>query len=170
MKIDNQNNMSNEIDNILSPLKEKFNSAINDLEKQLSNHLNEMSQKIKEVDDWKAKYQEAQSKVEHIENQLSNTVKKLEEMNKEQSKEINALELLDVYLILMEQVFESAPHVRLLLMLHGEKDEYTVNELVQGSGIGGLNVKKAIHELRNANVLEFDEENEIVKLRSRFLN
>jgi transcription initiation factor IIE alpha subunit len=90
-------------------------------------------------------------------------------MSKTTSKGVDAMQLLDVYLVLMEQVFESGPHVRLLLMLHGDSEQFTLNDLTTASGISAIQVRQALFELRNANVLDFDDETQIVKLKQRFL-
>jgi len=116
-----------------------------------------------------SKYNEAKNKVDHIEGQLNETVKRLEDMSKTTSKGVNAMQLLDVYLVLMEQVFESGPHVRLLLMLHGDKEEYSMSDLTTASGITGIQVRQALHELRNAGILEYDDETQIAKLKTKFL-
>jgi DNA-binding IscR family transcriptional regulator len=70
----------------------------------------------------------------------------------------------------MEQVFESGPHVRLLLMLHGDADEYKLNDLSQASGISAIQVRQAMFELRNAGVVTYNDETQVVALTQRFLN
>ena len=119
--------------------------------------------------DLKSKYDEAKSKLDHIEGQLAETVGRLESMSKTTSKGVNAMELLDVYLVLMEQVFESGPHVRLLLMLHGDSPTYTLSDLTTASGISAIQVRTALFELRNAKVLDYDDETQEVTLKQRFL-
>ena len=119
--------------------------------------------------DLQDKYKEAKSKLDHIEGQLAETVGRLESMSKTTSKGVNAMQLLDVYLVLMEQVFESGPHVSLLLMLHGDSPTFTLTDLTTASRISAIQVRQALFELRNANVLDFDDETQIVKLKQRFL-
>ncbi|OLS28219.1 MAG: hypothetical protein HeimC2_08740 [Candidatus Heimdallarchaeota archaeon LC_2] len=119
--------------------------------------------------DLKSKYDEAKSKLDHIEGQLAETVGRLETMSKTTSKGVNAMELLDVYLVLMEQVFESGPHVRLLLMLHGDSEKFTLNDLTTASGISGIQVRQALFDLRNAKILDYDDETQEVTLKQRFL-
>lgn len=138
--------------------------------KEAQEEANSSYTKLKEdYDILKAKYDEAQSKIDHIDSQLSDTVGRLESMSKSTTKDVDALKLLDVYLVLMEQVFESGPHVRLLLILHGDKEEWNLTEMVQASGISALKVRQAMHELRNAGVLEFNEETEVITLTQRFM-
>ncbi|MHA2028773.1 MAG: hypothetical protein ACW99Q_05235 [Candidatus Kariarchaeaceae archaeon] len=164
----------------LSSIENKFTKSIEDIQASWSDvqklvdnirsDANSEYDKLKvDHDELKEKYTEAKSKRDHIEGQLAETVGRLESMSKTTSKGVNAMELLDVYLVLMEQVFESGPHVRLLLMLHGDADQYTLTDLTTASGISGIQVRQALFELKNANVLEFDDETQIVKLKQRFL-
>ncbi|MHA2276441.1 MAG: hypothetical protein ACXAC2_11760 [Candidatus Kariarchaeaceae archaeon] len=164
----------------LSSIENKFTKSIEDIQASWSDvqklvdnirsDANSEYDKLKvDHDELKEKYTEAKSKIDHIEGQLAETVGRLESMSKTTSKGVNAMELLDVYLVLMEQVFESGPHVRLLLMLHGDADQYTLTDLTTASGISGIQVRQALFELKNANVLEFDDETQIVKLKQRFL-
>jgi transcription initiation factor IIE alpha subunit len=115
------------------------------------------------------KYQEAQSKIDKIENQLQSTVDQLESLSKTKAKGIDAMQLLDIYLVLMENVFESQAETSLLLMLHGDKEEYTLEELTTATGISGVKVRQAIFSLRNSGVVEYNDETQIVKLVRRFL-
>jgi seryl-tRNA synthetase len=164
----------------LSSIENKFTKSIeeiqaswSDVQKLVENirsDANSEYDKLKvEHDDLKGKYTEAKSKIDHIEGQLAETVERLESMSKTTSKGVSAMELLDVYLVLMEQVFESGPHVRLLLMLHGDAEQYTLSDLTTASGISAIQVRQAVFELRNANVLEFNDETQVVKLKQRFL-
>ena len=145
-------------------------SEVQELVENIRSDANSEYTKLKaDHEDLKGKYEEAKSKLDHIEGQLAETVGRLESMSKTTSKGVNAMQLLDVYLVLMEQVFESGPHVRLLLMLHGDAETYTLNDLKTASGISAIQVRQALFELRNANVLDFDDETQIVKLKQRFL-
>ena len=130
----------------LNSIESKFNQSITDLKsswgdvqklvENIREDANSEFAKLKEDhEDLKDKYEEAKSKLDHIEGQLAETVGRLESMSKTTSKGVNAMELLDVYLVLMEQVFESGPHVRLLLMLHGDAETYTLSDLTTASGI-----------------------------------
>lgn len=139
----------------VASIKDEQGSVVNDLKAEKS--------------ELQKKYDEAQSKLNHIEEQLKNTVEQLENITTSKAKGVDALQLLDVYLVLMENVFESAAHTRLLLIMHGEKDQYTLEELTMAAGISGLQVRQAVHELRNSNVVDYDEEQNIVKLRMRFM-
>lgn len=164
----------------LSSIENKFTKSLDDMKSSWSevqklvenirSDANSEYTKLKaDHEDLQGKYKEAKSKLDHIEGQLEETVGRLESMSKTTSKGVDAMQLLDVYLVLMEQVFESGPHVRLLLMLHGDSEQFTLNDLTTASGISAIQVRQALFELRNANVLDFDDETQIVKLKQRFL-
>ncbi len=158
----------------------KFMGAINelqqvwkDIETEFEGANRELSQQIeqlkKEKDALSKKYIEAQNKIDHIETQLQSTVEQLEKVSNSTKKDVDALKLLDIYLVLMGDVFNSAAHVRLLFILHGEKDEYTLEELVKASGMSGIEVRKALFELRNANIVTYNDDTQTAKIIQRFL-
>ncbi len=162
-------------------LDDKFNQSMNTMSnvwKELSDKLSQfdkdnqeaLSKKDVAYTELETKYKEAKAKVDHIESQLQDTVNRLESISKTKASDIDALQLLDIYLVLMEQVFESGPHVRLLLMLHGDADEYKLNDLSQASGISAIQVRQAMFELRNAGVVTYNDETQVVALTQRFLN
>lgn len=163
-------------DQIINLAKEIQNSATNQSNEHqsLQMQINNQSAKIQELtterDELQSKYIAAKNKIDNIESQLSNTVSSLEQLSKEKDKKVDTLKLLDVYLVLMEQVFETKPHVRLLLMLHGDKEEYSLSELTSGSGIAPLQVKQAMFDLRNTGVVDYNEDTDMVKLKMRFLD
>ena len=161
-------------------LDSKFNAVQGDLKalwnavgKEFSNANEILSKKVAKLEsennNLSAKYREAQSKIDHIEKQLESTVSKLDDISHDQKKDIDALQLLDIYLVLMGEVFSAASHVRLLFILHGEKDEYHLEDLVKASGYPGLQVRKTVHELRNSGIVTFNEDTNVVTLKQRFL-
>jgi uncharacterized coiled-coil DUF342 family protein len=163
-----------------SELNSKFEGIINDLqklwkeaslnfEKSQEQVQTEISKLHEEKDQLMQKYQEAQSKIDKIENQLQSTVDQLESLSKSKAKGIDAMQLLDIYLVLMENVFESQAETSLLLMLHGDKEEYKLDELTMATGISGVKVRQAVFTLRNSGVVEYNDETQVVKLIRRFL-
>ncbi len=159
---------------------EKFKSLqqeLNSFWEMVKNERNqtegELHQKIQtletELAELKAKYSDAQAKLTHIEQQFNEAVEKLESFSKEQKKDVDALKLLDIYLVLMGDVFNSSVHVRILLILHGEKPVYTLDELAKASGSRLLEVKQAVFDLRNANLVEYNDETQEIRLVNRFL-
>ena len=165
----------------LDKLSSDFQSKIKDLqaiwgetEKEYSAATESITDQVKKLkeenEELRGKYQEAQSKVDKIEGQLANTIEQMESMSKATDKGIDAMQLLDVYLVLMENVFESQVHTRLLIMLHGDTEHFKMSDLATAAGISGIQVRQAVFDLRNAGLVEFNEDTEEVKLITRFMN
>jgi len=75
--------------------------------------------------------------------------------------------LLSITQLLIEEIWQGQPHYRILLILHGDKSEMTREEIKNTTGISGAMVLRAVHELVNIDVLEYDEDNSMVKLKKR---
>lgn len=150
----------------LDALWETFKKEREMSEGELQRRLEKLEREKSELE---SKYGEAQSKLSHIEEQFKEAVDKLETFSKDQKKDVDALKLLDIYLVLMGDVFNSSVHVRLLLILHGEKPKYTLDELAKASGSRLLEVRQAIFDLRNANLVKYNDETQEVELVTRFL-
>ncbi len=78
--------------------------------------------------------------------------------------------LLSIYAVLIEEIWQGQPHYRILLALHGDKEEMTRDEIQKTTGISGVMVIRAIHELDNVDLVEFDEDSGIIKLKKRLFN
>ncbi len=75
--------------------------------------------------------------------------------------------LLSITMLLIQEIWQGQPHYRILLTLHGDKEEMTREEIKNTTGISGAMVLRAVHELANIDVLEYDEEKSLVKLKRR---
>lgn len=75
--------------------------------------------------------------------------------------------LLSITMLLIQEIWQGQPHYRILLTLHGDKEEMTREEIKNTTGISGAMVLRAVHELTNIGVLEYDEDKSIVKLKRR---
>ena len=165
----------------MDDVKSKFDSIISEITNtqkfvtdRLTYALEDSDKKLGKLEternDYKSKYEVAQSKLDKIEKQLASTVEQLESLTKTKAKGIDAMQLLDVYLVLMENVFESSAHTRLLIMLHGEKESYTISDLTTAAGISAIQVRQAIFELRNAGIVDYDDETQVVTLKMKFMD
>ncbi len=154
---------------LYTELKELQTDVLGALEEMEREHASRIKKLETENDELRRLYDDANSKLKRIEEQLNETVQKLEEYSKESKRDVDALKLLDIYLVLMGEVFNSSVHVRLLFILHGEKDVYTLDELTRASGLRGLEVKQAVFELRNANLVTYNDETQEVRLINRFI-
>ncbi|MEJ2293780.1 MAG: hypothetical protein P8Y23_03340 [Candidatus Lokiarchaeota archaeon] len=55
--------------------------------------------------------------------------------------------LLSITMLLIQEIWQGQPHYRILLTLHGEREEMTREQLKNTTGISGAMVLRAIHEL-----------------------
>jgi DNA repair exonuclease SbcCD ATPase subunit len=78
--------------------------------------------------------------------------------------------VLSIYMVLLEQVWQSQPHFKVLYLLHGQRSEMSRQDLTKASGISAAMVLRALFELRNANLVYYDENTGMAKLVRRFLN
>ncbi|MFX1492879.1 MAG: coiled-coil domain-containing protein [Promethearchaeota archaeon] len=75
--------------------------------------------------------------------------------------------LLSITMLLIQEIWQGQPHYRILLTLHGDKEEMTREEIKNTTGISGAMVLRAVHELANIDVLQYDDEKSLVKLKRR---
>jgi len=75
--------------------------------------------------------------------------------------------LLSITMLLIQEIWQGQPHYRILLTLHGDKEEMTREQIKNTTGISGAMVLRAVHELANIDVLEYDEDRSLVKLKRR---
>jgi len=75
---------------------------------------------------------------------------------------------LSIYRVLLEEIYSSQPHFKVLFLLHGATDEMTVDQIKGASGISGIMILRACHELNRAELISFDEDTHVVKLLKRF--
>jgi chromosome segregation ATPase len=75
--------------------------------------------------------------------------------------------LLSITMLLIQEIWQGQPHYRILLTLHGEREEMTREQLKNTTGISGAMVLRAIHELIKIDLVEYDEERSLVKLKKR---
>ena len=75
--------------------------------------------------------------------------------------------LLSIYTVLIEKIFQGQPHYRILLTLHGDKEEMTRDEIKTTTGIGGAFVLHSVQELAKVGLLEYDMDTSTAKLKER---
>jgi DNA repair exonuclease SbcCD ATPase subunit len=75
--------------------------------------------------------------------------------------------LLSITMLLIEEIWQGQPHYRILLTLHGDTEEMSRDQIKNTTGISGAMVLRAVHELANIGVLEYNEDTSMVKLKKR---
>lgn len=87
-----------------------------------------------------------------------------EELTGRKAQEEDIKELLSIYITLMEKVFSGRAHFKVLSLLHGEKAEWTREEITKSTGIAGITIRQAIGDLIRAGFITFDEETTVVRI------
>ena len=75
--------------------------------------------------------------------------------------------LLTIYAVLIEEIWQGQPHYRILLVLHGDKEEMSREEIKKTTGISGAFVLRAVQELAKVDLVEYNEDTSTVKLKRR---
>ncbi|MBY8981366.1 MAG: hypothetical protein KGD57_00325 [Candidatus Lokiarchaeota archaeon] len=146
----------------LSLEKEKAN--LEQATKQLEIEKQERDQKIGDLTTEQMKLLDEYQSLKGELKQLSKLVEDQEEaeFNFERIKA-----LLSITKLLIKEIWQGQPHYRILLNLHGGKEKMSRDDIKNSTGISGAMVLRAIHELANIDVVEYDEDKGLVKLKKR---
>ncbi len=132
--------------------------------KQLEKEKQERDQKIGILTEEQMKLLD---EYEKLKVELKKFVKIAEEQEEAEFNFDRIKALLSIYRVLLEEIWQGQPHFRILLTLHGDKEEMSREEIKTTTGISGAMVLRAIHELANVYLLEYDEDKDMVKLKKR---
>lgn len=77
---------------------------------------------------------------------------------------------LSIYRALFEEIYASQPHFKVLYLLHGDAETMSVDHLKSASGIGGAMILRACHELKKANLIDFNMDTKQAKLIQRLFH
>ncbi|MFX0094937.1 MAG: hypothetical protein ACFFBD_24595 [Candidatus Hodarchaeota archaeon] len=143
--------------------------ASKDLEKEKSEldaKRNEMNDRLSSV---QAEYNIAQHEIQEAADQLKLIQEQLTELGDISKERIDAARLLEFFRKLIERVFEGGPNTRILLKLHDLEQEKQYKRLVLSEElkIGGAIARRAVFELVNAGLIDFNEEEDTVSLKER---
>ena len=75
--------------------------------------------------------------------------------------------LISIYSVLVSEIWQGQPHYRILMTLHGEKEEMTREQIKTTTGIGGAFVLHSVQELAKVGLVEYDMDTSTVKLIKR---
>ncbi len=142
----------------LPSLLEKLISYGETIKEENSNLKKELDTIQSELDSHKQHYGE-------VEEQMQKFREMYEEIAQEQAEELDIKKLLSIYSILFEQVFAANPHTKILLLLQSSsKKVWTRDELTKTTGFSPAAVLKSLHDLRNNNLIDLDEETNEIRL------
>ncbi|MGV9168571.1 MAG: hypothetical protein ACOC38_01375 [Promethearchaeia archaeon] len=149
--------------NLEQELSEKT-EKLDELKSQLESREETRDQELEIL---RAERDELQAEME----QITQKLERVSELYRETSVEKEALhekvdvsDLLGVYVLLLETVFYGKPHARILYTLHDIQTAINRKHLADSTGIQPAQVLKAIHDLVNANLIEYDEETQEARL------
>jgi chromosome segregation ATPase len=180
-KIDEMNNIAKQNDAELRSSEEEKNRLKQEVEsarQEIETYKQEIKSKDDELNALRTKFEELRSERERIESEdakmrdeylaVQEQLKKLsgmyQELSAKHDEAIDVRELLSIYIVLLEEVFQGRPHVRILFMLHGDKAQLTRDEIVKAGGFQPAIVLHSIHDLAGANLVKYDMENDVVEL------
>jgi DNA repair exonuclease SbcCD ATPase subunit len=78
--------------------------------------------------------------------------------------------LLSITMLLIDEIWQGQPHYRILLSLHGDREEMSREQIKNTTGIEGAMVLRAVHELAKIGVLDYDEDTSMVTLKKRIFS
>ena len=133
--------------------------------KELKAKVKELEEKSTEIEKLTKEAANYKNQLESVEDQMKGLREVYEEMTQERSKDLEIQELLAIYTVLFEKVFAANPHTKILLLLWGvDKEVWTRDELVKTTNFTPAAIIKALHDLRNNDIVELDESAQEVKL------
>ncbi|MFW9967096.1 MAG: hypothetical protein ACFFEA_08070 [Candidatus Thorarchaeota archaeon] len=123
--------------------------------------------KDSEIDELRRERDDLRAEMDEINSKLARVSELYRETSAEKEKlqeKVDVSDLLAIYIILIENIFGGKPHARVLYTLHNTKTAITRKNIEASTGIMATAVMKAIHDLRNADLVSYDEETQEVKL------
>ncbi|MHA2272728.1 MAG: hypothetical protein ACXACI_12760 [Candidatus Hodarchaeales archaeon] len=127
-----------------------------------------MNTKAEEASTAKGRVGELEAQLsETIQEQLSRVSSLYEEASKEHEETQDLSELLGIYITLLEEVFAGRPHAKILYLIHGDKEVWTRGELNKTTGFTAVAILRALHELAAAELIDYNEETNEVRVTKR---
>ena len=159
-------NIENERDRL-----EKEKTQLEQEKKKLEQETRQLAQEKQERDEKIGAMTEDQMKLldeyKKVKVELTKFAKITAEMDEAEFNFDRIKALLSIYTVLIEKIWQGQPHYRILLTLHGDKEEMTRDEIKNTTGIVGAFVIRAVHELANVDLLQIDEDSGLIKLKQR---
>ena len=132
--------------------------------KQLERDKQERDQKIGALNEEQLKLLDEYQKVKV---ELKKFMTAAEEAEEEEYDFDRVRALLSIYSVLVSEIWQGQAHYRILTVLHGEKLAMSRDEIKNTTGIGGAFVLRAVQELAKVDLVEYDMDTNIVKLKKR---
>lgn len=167
VKLEQEKKQLEELKNKLESEKKLLETDKKKLEeetKKLELEKEERDQKIGSLTEEQMKLLDEYQKVKV---ELENFMKVAEEAEEAEYNFERVRALLSIYSVLVSEIWQGQPHYRILMTLHGEKEEMTREQIKTTTGIGGAFVLHSVQELAKVGLVEYDMATSTVKLIKR---
>jgi archaellum component FlaC len=169
--------------NIIHTAQKNFSEMFGGIEKIIENSKNTLYSLEEEKQQLETIKQDQENQISGLTDQQRHLLKEYEAVKEELEKftrmavedggEIKIEDMqatLAIYRVLLEEIWQSQPHFKVLWLLHGDREEMSVEQLKQASGISGAMILRACHELSHAKLIEFDPDEKKAKLVRRLFS
>ncbi|MCF2136965.1 MAG: hypothetical protein K9W43_06925 [Candidatus Thorarchaeota archaeon] len=136
---------------------EELRKKLADIE---SNREEEVKKLIEERDSLKKEMDEITEQLTRVSELYRETAAEKDKLK----EKVDVSDLLAIYITLIETVFGGKPHARVLYTLHNTGTAIPRKNIESSTGIMATAVIKAIHDLRNAGLVSYDDETQEVRL------
>ncbi|KKN06096.1 hypothetical protein LCGC14_1080730 [marine sediment metagenome] len=132
--------------------------------KQLERDKQERDQKIGSLTEEQVKLLDEYKKVKV---ELQKFMKATEEAEHAEFNFDKVRALLSIYTVLVSEIWQGQPHYRILKILHGDKESMSRDEIKNTTGISGAFVLRSVQELAKVELVDYDMDTQMVKLKKR---
>lgn len=158
--------------------KNRLKTEVESIRQEVETHKQEVKNKDDELNALRAKVEELRSEKERItaedakmkeeylavQEQFKKISSMYQELSVKKDEAIDVRELLSIYIVLLEEVFQGRPHAKILFLLHGDKAQLTRDEITKAGGFQPAIVLHSIHDLAGADLVKYDMDNDVVEL------
>ena len=152
---------------LVSRSEENFKDIRTKIEEALERGKTELNEKDELIKRLQLENNGMATKLRDIEDQLTKISKTYQELSGKFTEAVDVRELLTIYVTLLEEVFEGRPHAKILWLLHGKKPTLTRDEINKSSGFQPAIVLKSIHDLANANLINYNDTTQELSLKRK---
>lgn len=139
--------------------------------KQLEEDKNQLEKDKRERDEKIGAMTEEQMRLlkeyESLKIELNKLAKIAEESHEAEFNFERIKALLSIYAVLIEKIWQGQAHYRILKILHGDRGEMTREQIKNSTGVSGAFVIRAVNELANVDLLDYNEDTGTAKLKQR---
>jgi outer membrane murein-binding lipoprotein Lpp len=158
--LEEQNTKIEKLEQDLQETKSELSSVKEEANAATAGKDDEIAAIINERDELKAEMEQINSQLEKVSELYRETSAEKEKLE----EKVDVSDLLAIYIVLIEQIFGGKPHARVLYTLHNAQAAITRKNIISSTGIMPTAVTKAVHDLRNADLVTYDDETQEVKL------